>query len=346
MTIIDAEDSNAISGAGDTSVSAEANFNGRVVSDFVSTISMRPVVASADAWLVAPGMDPDFTINAGHAGAWFNPLTSGQGQFIDIPPASQFMFLSWFTYTDADADQPGQQQWYTAQGKYSGTTASLDLFETLGGKFDDPQAVNTVKVGEVSLTFINCDEGLMTYNMESRGLRGEFPLQRVIPGSDEVCEGLTGSSPQAVDINAGMDGGWFEPATSGQGYFFDAHPNNDGGGFLFLSWFTYGDDTASGQRWLTAQGDYAAGSMAEIDVFETTGGLFDDPQAVNTVKVGTLSLDFEDCNNAALSYTLDDDGLQGDAEITRVVPGSDALCNDLAAQVELEPLFGNSVSIE
>jgi hypothetical protein len=40
-------------------------------------------------------------MNAGHSGAWFYPPTSGQGQFIDIEPGNQTMFLSWFTYTDA-----------------------------------------------------------------------------------------------------------------------------------------------------------------------------------------------------------------------------------------------------
>ena len=97
-----------------------------------------------------------FFINAGHAGAWFNSATSGQGQLIDVEPESQFMFVSWFTYTDAASDNPNEQQWYTAQGNYTGNTAVLDLFETLGGKFDDPQEVTTTRVGEVTLSFDDC----------------------------------------------------------------------------------------------------------------------------------------------------------------------------------------------
>ncbi|HSM69314.1 MAG TPA: hypothetical protein VK830_06335, partial [Xanthomonadales bacterium] len=102
-----------------------------------------------------------------------------------------------------------------------------------------------------------------------------------------------------------MNGSWFDPATSGQGFFIDAYPN-PGGDFIFVSWFTYGDDTASGQRWLTAQGAFA-GSVAEIDVYETTGGSLDAPTPTNAVPVGTLSIDFADCNNAQLSYKLTDD---------------------------------------
>jgi hypothetical protein len=270
-----------------------------------------------------------FEINAGHAGAWFNPDTSGQGQFIDVEPGEQFMFISWFTYTDAASDNPNEQQWYTAQGNYSGNTAVLDLFETLGGRFDDPQGVTTTQIGEVTLSFSDCDEGQMTYSFDGEGLLGEFPLLRVIPGSGNVCEGLSGNTTQAVDINAGMDGAWFDPNTSGQGFFIDSHPDPAGGNFIFVSWFTYGEDTASGQRWLTAQGSFE-GSMAEIDVFETTGGSFDDSQPPSTTNVGTMSIDFTDCSNAQLSYSLPADPATGDIAITRVIAGAQALCEELA----------------
>ena len=268
-------------------------------------------------------------INAGHSGAWFNPETSGQGQFIDVEPESQFMFLSWFTYTDAASENPNEQRWLTAQGNYSGNTAVLPLFETLGGRFDDPQGVTTTQIGEVSLSFSECGQGQMTYSLDEEGLQGEFPLLRVIPGSENVCEELAGTSPQAVDINAGMDGAWFDPDTPGQGFFIDAHPDPEGGNFIFVSWFTYGEDTASEQRWLTAQGSFA-GSIAEIDVFETTGGSFDDPQATSTTNVGTMSLDFTDCSNAQLSYSLPANGAEGDLAITRVIPGGQALCEELS----------------
>ncbi len=267
-------------------------------------------------------------INAGHAGAWFNPETSGQGQFIDVEPGEQFMFLSWFTYTDAASDNPNEQQWYTAEGNYGGNIAELDLFETLGGSFDDPQKVTTSQVGEVTLIFDDCGHGQMTYIIDDEALQGEFPLIRAIPGSDNVCEGLSGTTTQAVDINAGMDGAWFDHNIQGQGFFIDAHPDPEGGNFIFVAWFTFGEDTASGQRWLTAQGSIE-GSIAEIDVFETTGGSFDDPQATSTTNVGTMSIDFADCSNALLTYSLTDTGAEGDMAITRVIAGGQALCEEL-----------------
>jgi len=287
-------------------------------------------------------------INAGHAGAWFNPETSGQGQFIDVQPddaepdnvqsanvepdavklESPVMFISWFTFTDAASANPFEQRWFTAQGNYSGNIAELELFETLGGRFDDPQAVTTIPVGAVTLSFSDCGQGQMTYSLDEEELQGTFPLTRVIPGSGNVCEERSGNSPQVVDINAGMDGAWFDPDTPGQGFFIDVHPDPGGGNFIFVSWFTFGEDTASGQRWLTAQGSFE-GSFAEIDVFETTGGSFDDPQEVNIVKVGAMTIDFTDCSNALLTYSLTDNGAEGDIEISRVIPGGQALCEEL-----------------
>jgi hypothetical protein len=278
-----------------------------------------------------PASEP-FQINAGHSGAWFNTATSGQGQLIDVVPESQYMFLAWFTFTAAASNNPDQQHWYTAQGNYSGSTAELILYETLGGQFDDPKETSTNPVGTVTLSFTDCEHGRMVYNIDTDGRHGTVPLERAIPGSHNICEELrykADNTAQAVDINAGMDGSWANEDTLGQGFLIDAHPNPDGDNFIFVGWFTYGDDTASGLRWLTAQGDFE-GSTAEIDIYETIGGRFDDPQTVEVNKVGTMAIDFTDCSNANLSYSLTDDGLAGDMAISRLIPGGQALCEELA----------------
>ena len=275
---------------------------------------------------------PEFPINVGHSGAWFNEDTAGQGQLIDVVPETQYMFLAWYTFTAAASNTPDQQHWYTAQGNYSGNTAELILYETLGGQFDNPKETSTNPVGTVTLSFTDCEHGRMVYNIDTDGRHGTVPLERAVPGSHDVCEKLhdkADNTTQAVDINAGMDGSWANKDTLGQGFLIDAHPNPDGDNFIFVGWFTYGDDTASGLRWLTAQGDFE-GSTAEIDIYETIGGRFDDPQTVETNKVGTMAIDFTDCSNANLSYSLTDDGLAGDMAISRLIPGGQALCEELA----------------
>jgi len=281
---------------------------------------------------IVPTVEP-FQINAGHAGAWFNPDTSGQGQLIDVVPEDQFMFLAWFTFTDAASNNPDEQHWYTAQGNYSGNTAPLILHETLGGKFDDPQETSTTPVGTVTVSFSDCEQGQMVYSIDTDGREGTIPLERVIPGSGSVCEDQNGNAAvttEAVDINAGMDGAWVDSDTLGQGFLIDAHTNPDGSHYIFVAWFTYGDDTASGQRWLTAQGDFV-GSTDEIDIYETIGGSFNDPQAIDLDKVGTMTIDFEDCSNALLTYSLTDESVDGDMAISRMlIPGGQELCEELA----------------
>ena len=103
-------------------------------------------------------MDGSVEINYGHAGAWYDPETSGQGVLIDVRPDDQYLFLAWFTYTDADSANPNQHRWLTAQGKYVGDTATLVLYEVLGGRFDTPQEVSVNAVGEVTLRFHDCEQ--------------------------------------------------------------------------------------------------------------------------------------------------------------------------------------------
>lgn len=274
-------------------------------------------------------------INAGHAGAWYNPATDGQGLFIDVEPATGFMFLSWFTYTDDASAHPNEQRWFTAQGHFAGNGATLVLYETLGGAFDDPQPPTTDPVGELKLVFTDCESGEIRYRIDGEGLQGVFPVQRVVPGSAAPCQQLAGSSTRSVNINAGMDGAWYEPETAGQGFFLDARSDPQGGGFIFASWFTFGDQTASGQRWLTAQGAFS-GNGAAIPVYQTTGGSFDDPRPASTIEVGLLEMTFADCASASFRYLLfgdgdgDGDGAEGEIDVIRVVPGTQALCEELA----------------
>jgi len=276
---------------------------------------------------ILPDTEP-FQINAGHSGAWFNTDTSGQGLLIDVEPASQFMFLSWFTFTHAASANPKEQHWFTAQGSYSGDTAELTVNETLGGRFDDPQAVSTDPVGAASLSFTDCGLGEMNYTIDTWDLEGSFPLYRAIPGTENVCAERTRITTEPLEPNDGWDGAWYDEETPGQGFLIDAHPSAEGDDFIFVAWFTYGEGSASGQRWLTAQGPLA-GSTADLLVYETEGGSFDDPKPSETNTVGSMTIDFTDCSNAQLTYSITDEALAGTINIKRAIPGTEALCEEL-----------------
>ena len=61
------------------------------------------------------------------------------------------------------------------------------------------------------------------------------------------------------------------------------------------------DDSESGQRWLTAKG-YFKRLKAEIDALELIGG------GAGGVKIGTVTVDFVDCETAQFHYSPDDAG--------------------------------------
>ena len=277
--------------------------------------------------LPEPGTE-EFGINQGHAGAWYTPSTAGQGLMLEVEPATQFLFMAWFTYAPAAAPDAGQQHWFTAQGEYQAARAELTVYETVGGAFDDPAAVQTTAVGEATLEFSDCTSGELSYRIDSWGKEGSIPIERVISGTDNLCRSLDGEAQALTARNDGWDGAWYDSDAPGQGMLMDVQTDSGGEDFLFVAWFTYGDRTDTGQWWLTAQGPLI-GSTAEISVYETTGGRFNDTTPVSTQEAGSLQVDFTDCSNARISYSLDQQSLQGSIDMTRVIQGSAALCEGL-----------------
>jgi len=101
-----------------------------------------------------------FNINAGLNDAWYNPVTAGQGFFLTVLPDAGLVFLSWFTFdTERPADDviailgDAGHRWLTAQGPYSGDTATLDVYSTEGGVFDQamPAPVSGDPIGTITI---------------------------------------------------------------------------------------------------------------------------------------------------------------------------------------------------
>jgi 6-phosphogluconolactonase (cycloisomerase 2 family) len=151
-----------------------------------------------------------------------------------------------------------------------------------------------------------------------------------------------GSLPaEGFHINAGLNGSWYDPATDGQGFLIDVFPDS---GVMFLAWFTYDTDAPDAsvtanlghpsQRWLTAQGPYAD-TEAVLDIFVSGGGIFDMyPPAPTREKDGTLTIEFEDCNNGTITYDLPSIGRQGIIPIQRIVTENVPLCQSLSVTTE------------
>jgi hypothetical protein len=142
------------------------------------------------------------TINQGISDAWFNPDTPGQGFFIIVFPEIGKVFLAWFTY---DTERPpggvtailGDEghRWLTALGDFSGDTATLDIEITEGGIFNavPPETSQTIQ-GTIVLEFIDCDTGLVHFNIPSLGLSGTIPIQRLTRDNVGLCESQNSGS--------------------------------------------------------------------------------------------------------------------------------------------------------
>ena len=84
-----------------------------------------------------------------------------------------------------------------------------------------------------------------------------------------------------------------------------------------------------GQRWLTAQGNFA-GNIANMAIFSTEGGVFDSaaPDPVS-MQDGTMVIEFTDCTAGTVTYDIPSVGRQGVIAIQRVALDNVALCEAL-----------------
>ncbi len=136
-------------------------------------------------------------------------------------------------------------------------------------------------------------------------------------------------------LNAGLNGSWFNQDTDGQGILIEVFPEL---GTMFIAWFTYDttfpdtDETAvvgdSNHRWYTAQGEYD-GTSANLNLYLSTGGIFDQDNVVTTEAAGTFSIDFDDCRQANVTYSIDGSGLTGQIPLTRISGSNVPLCESL-----------------
>lgn len=188
---------NLLIGNGGTAAVKMYDSNGNFLEDFIESAAGGLIQPNAIRVRESSDESTSFQINAGLNDAWFNPATSGQGFSIVVYPEIEIMFVSWFTFDterpmDAEANlgDPGQR-WLTAQGPFDGNRANLSLFVTRDGVFDAPEpTVETVEAGTLTIEFADCTEALVSYQIESLGVSGQIPIQRISPDNVGLCESL------------------------------------------------------------------------------------------------------------------------------------------------------------
>lgn len=252
------------------------------------------------------------------SGAWFEPETAGQGLVIEMIESRSrgvgqpgYLFAGWFTY-DSVAGGADAQAWYALEGTLTpgSSRVELSIGRTAPGRFDAGPAVAPQSVGRAVLRIESCTRATLEYRFDASagGRSGQVKLQRLM--ANVACE--DGAAPRVANAPASFaaSGGWFTPATAGQGLVMEFNPASN---VLFGAWYTY---SASGgdHRWFTLQAEGVGADQTrfnEVTVFETTRGRFDLPDPTTIRPVGTASWRLIDCGNAELDYRFTSGELAG-----------------------------------
>lgn len=139
----------------------------------------------------------DFQITPGLNDAWKSDETPRSGFFVNVFEETGIIFLAWFTYEKdrppaertAIIGEPGHR-WVVAQGTYEGDTATLDIFFPTGGVFDfpTPGPVLGDPVGTMTITWSDCNNAELSYDMPALGLGGDRSITRTANDNLDYCE--------------------------------------------------------------------------------------------------------------------------------------------------------------
>ena len=183
-----------------------------IVRDFNAPINEIPLINYASGSIQQSNLvlinrayvlDETLHINPGLNGSWFNAATSGQGMFFDYFPSIDKLFLGWFTFDTVDLAEGisanlgnANQRWLTGLGSinHETNTVTFDMVSTSGGLFDDAQAVTNSasgSIGTVAITFADCANATVNYNLTSPAVSGSFPLTRIVNDNVALCETLS-----------------------------------------------------------------------------------------------------------------------------------------------------------
>ena len=120
--------------------------------------------------------------DGGLSGQWWNPSRDGEGLFVEIieTNAGPKISVAWFTY-----DGQGFQMWLTGAADLEGSPSSVTIpvVVTGGPKFGNaynPADLQRSTWGTLTLTFNNCDSGLLSYASSVDGFgSGGIELTRI-----------------------------------------------------------------------------------------------------------------------------------------------------------------------
>ncbi|HWT15833.1 MAG TPA: hypothetical protein VN581_08625 [Patescibacteria group bacterium] len=248
------------------------------------------------------------------AGAWFNPASTGQGLLLQLLNGN-VLFGAWHTFAPEGGNALSKQQWFTVSAELTRERGrvTLPIYRNADGRFDTDGVTPAEAVGSAELVFTSCDQLEFWYRLGEDA--GVFPLQRLTPRTRTCDDGTTMQPAMNAPTGLALDGAWFDPDQSGQGFTF----NSTGARFgsFLAGWFTYDTDgnvdDDSAQHWFTLQGAIPEqyGQAVPALIHRTIGGSRAGAPTRNTHAVGNALLTVHDCAHATLSYVFDDSIVAG-----------------------------------
>jgi hypothetical protein len=168
---------------------------------------------------------------------------------------------------------------------------------------------------------------------------GEVHLSDNLTGCNSVEEIMAAVNPSK--INPGLNDAWYDPETSGQGFFITVFPDL---GYVSLAWFTYDTELPAedaqanlgdaGHRWLTAIGPITDNQVM-MNITMTSGGIFDTSTEIERTDPagsdGSITLTFDSCNSGTVEYDIPSINREGIVPIQRVANDNIVLCEALKA---------------
>ena len=260
----------------------------------------------------------------GVGGSWYDPARPGQGIVFSSMPnfdaqGHGFLFGGWFTFTPQASTEPTGPHWFSIQGLVgTNSQATLDLYETTGGRFNDLPAPTTQRVGSAQLYLSDCVHGIMSYHFDDARVPDDVVyMARLIPS--ETCT-LTGDNRPPAH-NSLLSGAWYDPQHSGQGFVIDLASSQ---GVLFGGWYTFAPDVPDvDQRWYSLQSAFSSPDATTFDgwIYAPQSGVFGQGANDPVIEVGSTHLEFEGCNALTVDYAFDaPDTRAGTLHLVRVGP--------------------------
>ena len=164
-------------------------------------------------------------INHGLDGSWYNPASPGQGMFLETVPSMNLLWGGWYTFDDSGS----AREWYTLWGEISGDRATMTVYRSTNGRFDQPGAADLDVWGQAQLRFLSCHAAQLDYQFTISGHNGSIPLSRLTPDLD-CADSLEQAHSTFVSTDSrwlNVRGDWlFEPCV-------DLGPNESHGQEVF-----------------------------------------------------------------------------------------------------------------